>query len=139
VILEKPKLDKYDTAILLAIKNHKVKLKYNYDDQDQFNFIGKNKILNNYKELSVVYADTRAIPLECVQLDYIIRAMLDIFEILKPTKFKELIIDFCKPTFAEEKSINEIIFENLYGYLQVLTMRKDNEDIYDLDMELILD
>jgi hypothetical protein len=74
-----------------------------------------------------------------VQLDYIIRAMLDIFEILKPTKFKELIIDFCKPTFAEEKSINEIIFENLYGYLQVLTMRKDNEDIYDLDMELILD
>lgn len=126
-------LEKYDTALLMCTKNHKIKLKYKYDEN--FVFEKNNEILNSYKEIAIVYADSRAIPLECVQVDYIVKAMLEIFEIIYPNKFKELICDIMK---YQNEQTNKILFINLYGYLQSATLlSKDGEELFNLDYELI--
>lgn len=134
----KPKLDKYDSAILMCTKNHKIKLQYEYDLN--FEFKNNNQLLNKYKEIAIVYADSRALPLESVQLDYITKSMLEIFEIVYHKKFKELIMELLKPNFFNpNEKINEKVFIELYGYLQALTMLNDNnEDLFDLDYELVL-
>ena len=75
--IQKPKLEQCDTAILMCTKNYEIKLKY-CTDLD-FEFTGTNEILNRYKNIALVYADTRAIPLESVHVEYIIKAMLNIF------------------------------------------------------------
>ena len=89
----KPKLNQNDTAILMCTKNHKIKIKYTWGSDD-FVWTGTNEILNRFKNIALVYADTRAIPLESVHVEYVIKAMLDIFEVVYPKKFKELIITF---------------------------------------------
>ena len=129
---QKPKLDKYDTAILMCTKNHKIKIKYTWG-QDDFEWTGTNEILNRYKNIALVYADTRAIPLESVHVEYVIEAMLDIFEVVYPEKFKELIMELLKYS-QTEISTRDRLFKELYGYLQALRMLDDTgEEIFDLD------
>jgi uncharacterized protein with ATP-grasp and redox domains len=131
----KPKLEKYDTAILMCTKNHEIKLKY-CTDLD-FEFTGTNKILNRYKNIAVVYAEIRAIPLESVQLRYLIDVMLDIFEVVYPKKFKELILELLKYS-QMEISTTDRLFKELYGYLQALRVLDDaGEEIFDLDYSLL--
>lgn len=132
---KKPKLEQCDTAILMSTKNHEIKLKY-CTDLD-FEFTGTNEILNRYKNIAVVYAETRAIPLDCVHVEYIIGAMLDIFEVVYPKKFKELILELLK--FSQsEISTRDRLFKELYGYLQALRMLDDaGEEIFDLDYSLL--
>lgn len=134
---EKLKLEKYDTAILMATKNNKIKLKYEYDDS--FVFENSNQILNNYKELAKVYADSRLIPLESVKIEYLIKVMLEIFEVVYSNNFKELILEIMKPNLFDKLTLNEKIFIELYGYLQALTMLdKNGNEIFDLDYSLLL-
>lgn len=131
----KPKLEKCDTAILMCTKNHEIKLKYCTDLDFEFN--GTNEILNRYKNIAVVYAETRGMPLDCVHIEYIIRAMLDIFEVVHPTKFKELIIELLKYS-QSEISTRDRLFKKLYGYLQALRMLDDaGEEIFDLDYSML--
>jgi hypothetical protein len=133
----KPKLDQCDTAILMCTKNHKIKIKYNLDNKD-FEFTDTNEILNRYKNIALVYADTRAIPLDCVHVEYIIKAMLNIFEVVYPKKFKELIMELLKYS-QTEISTRDRLFKELYGYLQALRMLDDNgEEIFDLDYSMII-
>lgn len=133
---QKPKLEKCDTAILMSTKNHEIKLKYNLDNKD-FEFTGINEILNRYKNIAIVYAETRAIPLESVQLRYLIDIMLDIFEVVYPKKFKELIMELLKYS-QTEISTRDRLFKELYGYLQALRMVDDTgEEIFDLDYSML--
>ena len=128
---QKPKLDQSDTAILMCTKNHKIKIKYTWGSDD-FVWTGTNEILNRYKNIALVYADTRALPLESVHVDYIIKAMLDIFEVVYPKKFKELIMELLKYS-QTEISTRDRLFKELYGYLQALRMLDDTgEEIFDL-------
>ena len=128
----KPKLEACDTAILMCTKNNKIKIKYTWS-QDDFVWTGTNAILNRYKNIALVYADTRAIPLESVHVEYIIKAMLDIFEVVLPNKFKELIIELLKYS-QTEISTRDRLFIELYGHLQALQMLDDaGEEIFDLD------
>ena len=132
---QKPKLEKCDTAILMGTKNHEIKLKYCADLD--FEFTGTNEILNRYKNIAVVYAETRALPLDCVHVEYIIRAMLDIFEVVLPKKFKELIIELLKYS-QTEISTRDRLFKELYGYLQALRILDDTgEEIFDLDYSML--
>ena len=127
----KPKLNQNDTAILMCTKNHKIKIKYTWG-QDDFEFTGTNEILNRYKNIAIVYAETRAIPLDCVHVEYIIRVMLDIFEVVYPKKFKELIMELLKYS-QTEISTRDRLFKELHGYLQALRMLDDTgEEIFDL-------
>ena len=133
---QKPKLEKCDTAILMCTKNHKIKIKYTWS-QDDFEFTGTNEILNRYKNIALVYADTRAIPLESVHVEYIIKAMLNIFEVVYPKKFKELILELLKYS-QTEISTRDRLFKELYGYLQALRMLDDTgEEIFDLDYSML--
>ena len=133
---QKPKLEKCDTAILMSTKNYEIKLKYNLDNKD-FEFTGTNEILNRYKNIAIVYAETRAIPLESVHVEYIIRVMLDIFEVVYPKKFKELIMELLKYS-QTEISTRDRLFKELYGYLQALRMLDDTgEEIFDLDYSML--
>lgn len=128
----KPKLNQNDTDILMCTKNHKIKMQYTLG-QDDFVWTGTNEILNRYKNIALVYADTRAIPLESAHVEYIIKAMLDIFEVVYPNKFKELIIELLKYS-QTEISTRDRLFKELYGYLQALRMIDDTgEEIFDLD------
>ena len=128
----KPKLNQNETAILMCTKNHKIKIKYTWG-QDDFEFTGTNEILNRYKNIALVYADTRAIPLESVHVEYIIKVMLNIFEVVYPKKFKELILELLKYS-QTEISTRDRLFKELYGYLQALRMLDDTgEEIFDLD------
>ena len=130
--MQKPKLDHNDTAILMCTKNHKIKIKYTWGSDD-FVWTGTNEILNRYKNIALVYADTRALPLESVHVEYIIKAMLDIFEVVYPKKFKELIMELLKYS-QTEISTRDRLFKELYGYLQALRMLDDTgEEIFDLD------
>lgn len=132
---KKPKLEQCDTAIIMCTKNHKIKLKYNLDSD--FKFTGTNEILNQYKNIALVYAETRAIPLDCVRVEYIISSMLDIFEVVYPTKFKELIMELLKYS-QTEISTRDRLFKELYGYLQALRMIDDaGEEIFDLDYSML--
>ena len=132
---QKPKLDQSDTAILMCTKNYEIKLKYCADLD--FEFTGTHEILNRYKNIAVVYADTRAIPLESVHVEYIIGAMLDIFEVVLPNKFKELIMELLKYSYSEISTRNRL-FKELYGYLQALRMLDDTgEEIFDLDYSML--
>ena len=132
---QKPKLDQSDTAILMCTKNHEIKLKYCADLD--FEFTGTHEILNRYKNIAVVYAETRALPLDCVHVEYIIRAMLDIFEVVLPNKFKELIMELLKYSYSEISTRNRL-FKELYGYLQALRMLDDTgEEIFDLDYSML--
>lgn len=121
----------------MATKNNKIKLKYEYDDS--FVFENSNQILNNYKELAKVYADSRLIPLESVKIEYLIKVMLEIFEVVYSNNFKELILEIMKPNLFDKLTLNEKIFIELYGYLQALTMLdKNGNEIFDLDYSLLL-
>lgn len=132
---QKPKLEKCDTAMLMSTKNYEIKLKY-CTDLD-FEFTGTNEILNRYKNIALVYADTRAIPLESVHVEYIIKAMLNIFEVVYPKKFKELIMELLKYS-QTEISTRDRLFKELYGYLQALRMLDDTgEEIFDLDYSML--
>ena len=133
---QKPKLDQSDTAILMCTKNHKIKIKYTWGSDD-FVWTGTNEILNRYKNIALVYADTRALPLESVHVEYIIKAMLDIFEVVLPNKFKELIMELLKYSYSEISTRNRL-FKELYGYLQALRMLDDTgEEIFDLDYSML--
>lgn len=133
----KPKLEQCDTAILMCTKNHKIKLKYNLDND--FEFTGTNEILNRYKNVALVYADTRALPLDCIHVEYIIHSMLDIFEVVYPKKFKQLILELLKYS-QTEISTRDRLFTELYGYLQALRMLDNNgEEIFDLDYSRLED
>lgn len=127
------KLEKYDTALLMVTKNHNIKLKYNYDKDFVFN----DNLLNEYKEIAIVYADSRALPLESVRLEYVAQAMIEIYSIIEPNKMKDLLIYLLKHSYKKE-NISEAIFKEVYGRLQALTMIKDNEEIYELDYSLLL-
>lgn len=132
----KPKLDQCDTAILMCTKNHKIKIKHTWG-QDDFEFTGTNEILNRYKNIALVYADTRALPLESVHVEYVIKSMLEIFEVVYPKKFKELIMELLKYS-QTEISTRDRLFKELYGYLQALRMLDDSgEEIFDLDYSML--
>lgn len=133
-LFEKTSLDKYDTAILMCIKNHKINLKYEY--QKDFIFTGSEKLLNNFREIAEVYADSRIIPLESVKLGYINQAMIEIIEILCPEKFKDLILSINK-IVSTNYSISETIFTELYSFIQVITLVKEDKEIYNLDYSLV--
>ena len=134
--MQKPKLNQNDTVILMCTKNHKIKIQYTWG-QDDFVWTGTNEILNRYKNIALVYADTRAIPLESVHVEYIIKAMLDIFEVVYPKKFKELIMELLKYS-QTEISTRDRLFKELYGYLQALRMLDDTgEEIFDLDYSML--
>lgn len=134
----KPKLDKYDTALLMCIKNHSIQLKHNYE-ADENTFGDEEKIFYVYDNIASVYADGRCIPLESIRIDHINDALLDIFEICSPNKFKELIQKIInKGPWYEVWTYKEFLFLQLYGYLQALPMLdKNDEEIYDLDYSLV--
>ena len=135
----KPKLEKYDTALLMCTKRHKIELKYTYEiDEDTFK--NEEKIFNDYTEIAIAYADSRAIPIDCVRIEHLNKALLDIFEIVLPNRFKELIQEVVnKSSWYQNRTHKEILFLQLYGYLQALTMLdKNSEEIFDLDYSLVL-
>ena len=129
----KPKLDKFDTALLMCTKHHTIQLKYSYEI-DANTFKNEENIFN-----AIVYADSRAIPLESVRIEYLNKALLEIFEIVLPNKFKELIQEVVnKGPWYKNRTYKEILFLQLYGYLQALTMLdKNGEEIFDLDYSLV--
>lgn len=133
----KIKLDKYDTALLMCIKGHKIKLKYKFDKT--YEFENDENILNFYNSLAYTYCDGRALPLECLRLEFINKVLLNIFEVMCPHRFKELIHEVVyNPQHYKNRSNKEVLFIHLYDYLQVLTMIDENgEDIFDLDYELV--
>ena len=133
-LYKKKSLDKYKTAILMCIKNHKINLKHEY--QKDFIFNGSEKLLNSYKELTEVYADSRLIPLESVKLGYINKAMIEIIEILCPENFKEILFSINK-IVSTNYSISETIFTELYSFIQLMEMTKNEEEIYKLDYSLV--
>lgn len=133
----KIKLDKYNTALLMCIKGHKIKFKNEYDIN--YEFKNDEKVLNSCRSLAYTYLDGRLLPLESFRIEYINKALLDIFEVVCPHKFKELIheIVYIKTAY-KNRSNKEILFLQLYGYLQALTMFDENgEDIFELDYELL--
>lgn len=134
----KPKLEKFDTALLMCTKNHTINLKYSYVI-DANTFKNEENIFNTYNSIALVYADSRAIPLESVRIEFINKALLEIFEIVLPNKFKELIQEVInKGSWYKNRTYKEILFLQLYGYLQALTMLDENdEEIYDLDYSLV--
>ena len=133
-LFKEKSLDKYNTAILMCIKNHKINLKYEY--QKDFTFTGSKKLLNNYREIAEVYADSRAIPLESVKIGYINQVMIEIVEILCPEKFKEILLSINK-IISTNYSISETIFTELYGFIQIITLVKDEKEIYNLDYSMV--
>lgn len=133
-LFEEKSLDKYDTAIIMCIKNNKINLKYEY--QKDFIFTGSEKLLNNFREIAETYADSRAIPLESVKIEYINKAMIEIVEILCPEKFKNLMLLVMKNGDAS-LSIKEKFFIKLYGFIQIITLMKDGKEIYNLDYSLV--
>ena len=134
----KPKLEKFDTALLMCTKRHTIQLKYSYEI-DANTFKNEENIFNTYNRIAIVYADSRAIPLESVRIEYINKALLEIFEIVLPNKFKELIQEVVnKGPWYKNRTYKEILFLQLYGYLQALTtLDKNGEEIFDLDYSLV--
>ena len=133
----KIKLDQFDTSLIMSIKNHKIKIKLKYDEEDKF----PNEILNldAYKNIGITYANSRYIPIESVRLEYVNKALLDIFELVCPHKFKELINEIVyKNSLYKNRSNKEVLFFELVSYLEALTMLDENGDeIYDLDYSLV--
>ena len=87
----KIKLEKYDTALLMCTKNAKIKLHYDYSDYEDFQFTDEDAILNQYREIAIVYADSRAIPLSSVRLAHINSALLEIYAEVQPNKLLKLL------------------------------------------------
>lgn len=133
----KVKLDKYKTALLMCIKGHKIKFKNEYDIN--YEFKNDEKVLNSCRSLAYTYLDGRLLPLESFRIEYINKALLDIFEIVCPHRFKELIHEIVyKHTAYKNRSNKEVLFLELYNHLQALTMLDENgEDIFELDCELL--
>ena len=133
----KIKLDQFDTSLIMSIKNHKIKLKLKYNEEDKF----PNEILNSdaYKNIGITYANSRYIPIESVSLEYVNKALLDIFELVCPHKFKELINEIVYNNSSyKNRSNKEVLFFELVSYLEALTMLDENGDeIYDLDYSLV--
>ncbi len=136
----KIKLEKYDTALLMCTKNAKIKLHYDYSDYEDFEFSGEDSIFNHYREIAIVYADSRAIPLSSVRLAHLNAALLEIYATVKPNRLLQLLKDL-NYKYTNNKDIKSVMFVELYGLLQALTMGEyiDDEyiDIYDLDESLI--
>ena len=136
----KIKLEKYDTALLMCTKNAKIKLHYDYSDDIEYKFTGEDAILNSYRDIAFVYADSRAIPLSSVRLAHLNSALLEIYATVQQNKLLQLLKDLNYS--YSDKPIKSVMFVELYGLLQALRMKElindEYVDIYDLDESLIV-
>ena len=90
--------------------NHKI-----CNKEDKF----PNEILNleTYKNIGITYANSRYIPIESVSLEYVNKALLDIFELVCPHKFKELINEIVYNNSSyKNRSNKEVLFFELVSY-----------------------
>ena len=138
----KIKLEKHDTALLMCTKNAKIKLHYDYSEYEDFQFTGEDAAFNKYREIAIVYADSRAIPLSSVRLAHVNSALLEIYAEVQPNKLLKLLKDLNYKHTNSNKDVKSVMFVELYGLLQALQMREliDEEyiDIYDLDESLVI-
>lgn len=137
--MSKIKLNKYETAIVLASKGWGIKLSSEYDKS--FDFKDNQQIFNLwfYRKIAYIFADWCAIPIDSVKIEHINSRLYELFVKITPNKVNHLMNDIIYSAYNKQQSKNDLLFTKIYGYIQAATM-KDNDlnDIYDLDEELII-
>ena len=129
----KIKLDKSETAMLMAIKGHKIILSRKWDD---YIFTGNDAILNKYPELVKVYADRTLIEPEYLKLNHITMFLLDIFHKCCYEKYRDLLIDIGN-RYDDKNSYIVNLFNILIGKLVALQMIKDGVSLFELDYSVL--
>jgi len=150
---EKIKLDKYETAIILTIKNWK--LKEDKDEYDKFEFIKttEESVLNDNYELVKVICKQLLLEPQYLELKYINQILLDLIEKIDPLKIRKILTDSMSYRWVDitgygtnklltlKYSPTQTIFFNCLITLSGIKMKKDYNseliDIYDLDESLI--
>jgi hypothetical protein len=148
---EKIKLDKYETAIILTIKNWKVK----EDEDAKFEFIKttEESVLNDNYELVKVICKQLLLEPQYLELKYINQILLDLIEKIDPLKIRKILTDSmsyrwvgstgygANKLLTLKYSPSQTIFFNCLISLSGIKMKKDYGsdliDIYDLDESLI--
>jgi len=148
--MEKTKLNKYESAIVFIIKNHKLKKEYTFDKYD-FLKTTEEVILNDYEDVYLTYAEIVMVEPKYLELKAINNYLIDILYKMDRERLittlkgiqnhryvvstgygmnKELILKY-SPTQA--------LFFELVSGIRCLEMRKNNnmECIYELDKSLI--
>lgn len=134
----KPELDAFQTALLLGTKGFKIKETNLYWSKEEINYIkeSENKIIKNYSEYILGYLNIVCIPYNSFQLRHLCDLMLEVFNIVAPKKYSNLIRDLSS-FYNNDYSIVENLFKQLYGHLQATQMRDDDGEFFELDFSYI--